>query len=68
MNAYMKQIAGRDTTACLLSWMIYELCVNREHEEILLSELQKHASDGQVTYQNSYLFVYLEAFIMETLR
>ena len=39
-------IAGRDTTACLLSWMFYELCRNQDVQLQLHEEIMKKLPPG----------------------
>lgn len=39
-------IAGRDTTACLLSWLFYELAVNPKVQEALVEEIDQKALPG----------------------
>lgn len=55
-------IAGRDTTAILLSWMTFMLYENRDVELILLNELK---SNSDMEYRE---VSYLRAVIDETLR
>ena len=46
-------IAGRDTTACTLSWLFYELSQNPEVQEALYEELTaKLGKDLEPTYEN----------------
>jgi cytochrome P450 len=35
-------LAGRDTTACALTWLIYCLSSNQEVEDKLLAEIKEH--------------------------
>ena len=60
-------IAGRDTTACLLSWMFYELCRNQDvqlqlHEEIMKKLPPgtpmdwKSLSAGEMPYLNGVIY------------
>merc|ERR1712217_67765 len=39
-------IAGRDTTACLLAWLFYELAVNPEVQDALVEEIDQRAPPG----------------------
>ena len=39
-------IAGRDTTACTLSWLMYELCRNPSAQEKLYAELSAAKGEG----------------------
>jgi cytochrome P450 len=60
-------IAGRDTTACLLSWATYELTQHPELQERLYAEVRNFSTeqDGNRAVHDLPL---LHAFIMETLR
>eukprot|EP00924_Labyrinthula_sp_SR-Ha-C_P008209 maker-scaffold_11-snap-gene-6.4-mRNA-1 protein AED:0.32 eAED:0.32 QI:139/1/1/1/1/1/2/42/542 len=70
-------IAGRDTTACTLSWMFYELCKNPESQERLCTEIDKQSqvweeSDGVKIPKNEDLTAeklpVLNAVLYETMR
>ena len=64
-------IAGRDTTACTLTWLFYELSINPEVQDKLYEELSA-AFPGNLTPAYADLapqkLPYLNACIMETLR
>ncbi|EGG11203.1 cytochrome P450 monooxygenase [Melampsora larici-populina 98AG31] len=64
-------IAGRDTTAQALSWAFFHLIMNpgmidRVREEI--SEMDRGAESGIVTYDNYRQFVWTQAVLCEALR
>ena len=64
-------IAGRDTTACLLSWMVYELTKNEDvqrrlHEEIMQKLPPGKAMDWKSLSPNE--MPYLNGVIYEALR
>jgi len=64
-------IAGRDTTACMLSWMFYILATNPEIQKKLQAEIDaKFVSDKVPTIQSvsSSELPYLNGVIYETLR
>jgi len=66
-------IAGRDTTACLLTWLFWELSLpkNAEIQDRLFKELEKgYKTDEDLTFSNlnAKNFPYLNACIYETLR
>ena len=64
-------IAGRDTTACTLSWLFYELSQNPEVQEALYEELTaKLGKDLEPTYENMSVsnLPYLNGCIYECLR
>ncbi|CAI2186767.1 3560_t:CDS:2 [Funneliformis geosporum] len=63
-------IAGRDTTAQTLSWMMYNLMVNPSAEEQLIKEVNSLlTSENTISnYENIKLFQYTQAVFHETLR
>lgn len=63
-------LAGRDTTACTLSWLFLELSRNPRVVEKLKQEIQDHIGDSgrQPTYQEIKDMKYLTWVINETLR
>jgi cytochrome P450 len=64
-------IAGRDTTACTLSWMFYILATNQEIQKKLQAEIDaKFVADRVPTIQSvsSSELPYLNGVIYETLR
>jgi len=58
-------IAGRETTACGLSWMMYLLCLNPEVEEKMYQEV-KNITD--FSFDVAKDLEYTEACLLETLR
>jgi cytochrome P450 len=60
-------IAGRDTTACLLSWATYELTQNPELQERLFAEVQHFRTEEESAHAVQELPL-LHAFLLETLR
>jgi len=61
-------IAGRDTTACALSWMMYVLCLNPEVEEKMYQEIEAVIGNSEFSFDNVKDLVYTEAVLLETLR
>eukprot|EP00457_Paulinella_chromatophora_P004321 gb/GEZN01004333.1/.p1 GENE.gb/GEZN01004333.1/~~gb/GEZN01004333.1/.p1 ORF type:complete len:518 (-),score=47.95 gb/GEZN01004333.1/:399-1952(-) len=66
-------IAGRDTTACLLSWLFYCLSLNPAAEDRLRLELSAAFGDNPVfdparSYQQARSVPFLEACMTEILR
>ncbi|CAE7216002.1 CYP94B3, partial [Symbiodinium pilosum] len=64
-------IAGRDTTACLLSWMFYELTRNQDIQAKLHEEIMQKLPPGKVLDMKSLSaseLPYLHGVIYETLR
>ncbi|CAG8785731.1 15491_t:CDS:2, partial [Gigaspora rosea] len=63
-------IAGRDTTALALSWMMYEIMANQPIENLLLQEINSFltAEKPILLYDDIKLFKYTTATFYETLR
>jgi cytochrome P450 len=61
-------IAGRDTTACALSWFVYELSMKPQVEQRLLAELDSVFQGRNPTYDDLSECHYLSACLSETLR
>ncbi|KAF0408125.1 cytochrome p450 [Gigaspora margarita] len=63
-------LAGRDTTAQALSWMMYSIMTNQSVEELLLQEINTILSVEMPipSYDDSKLFKYTTATFYETLR
>ena len=64
-------IAGRDTTACLLSWMVYELTKNQDVQQRLHDEIMQKLPPGKAMDWKSLSpneMPYLNGVIYEALR
>jgi len=63
-------IAGRDTTACTLSWMFYILATNPDIQAKLVEEVDKCLSEKTVTFDSVKAsdMPYLNGVLHETLR
>jgi fatty acid omega-hydroxylase len=61
-------IAGRDTTACTLTWVFYLLSQNPKVQELLLAEIDDTLKGAEPTYENLTSLAYLHGVIYETLR
>ena len=61
-------IAGRDTTACALSWFVYELSKHPDVEKKLLDEMESVFQGRQPSYDDLNECHYLTACLSETLR
>jgi len=62
-------IAGRDTTAQLLSWSLYMLALHPEEQDVLLREVSSVLGDDSLpTVDSSKLLVRMRAFLDEVLR
>jgi cytochrome P450 len=62
-------IAGRDTTALLLSWFFYQLADHPDIEARIIAEMDTVLSEeGEVTFDSMKRLVYLQQVIQESLR
>eukprot|EP01006_Ploeotia_vitrea_P055776 TRINITY_DN68031_c6_g17_i1.p1 TRINITY_DN68031_c6_g17~~TRINITY_DN68031_c6_g17_i1.p1 ORF type:complete len:517 (+),score=77.13 TRINITY_DN68031_c6_g17_i1:53-1603(+) len=61
-------IAGRDTTACTLSWLFYRLCEHPEVQEKLIAEIDEVLQGAQPDYVNLKQLKYLNGVVYEVLR
>lgn len=62
-------IAGRDTTASLLAWLFYELCVNPAVQEKLAEEIRGACPpDEQISFESLRALPYLNGVVYEALR
>lgn len=62
-------MAGEDTTAHTVAWMIYYLCIYTEYQTKIKEEVEKY-SDNPIfsNYDNLNKLTFLEAFAYETMR
>lgn len=61
-------IAGRDTTAVLLSWFFWEISENPKVLEKIREEIKNVCPSGHPQYDELRSLVYLEAALLEALR
>ena len=61
-------IAGRDTTAVLLTWCVYLLSKHPEVEKKLLKEFDDVLGDEEPTFANTKELIYCKHVLQETLR
>eukprot|EP00760_Papus_ankaliazontas_P010124 PhM_4_TR14205/c1_g2_i14/m.70241 len=61
-------VAGRDTTACTLSWLFYELCRHPDVEARLVQEIAEELHGEAPNFDNIKDCHYLQACLSETLR
>jgi cytochrome P450 len=62
-------LAGRDTTAATLSWVLHELSCHPEMVRRLRSEIAEHVKPGQTpSFAELKAMKYLQAILSETLR
>ena len=60
-------IAGRDTTACALSWTFYELAKNPESMDKVLKEIKEHCGEdgSEADYEKMGKLSYTHAVAIE---
>eukprot|EP00123_Amoebidium_parasiticum_P004168 comp15453_c0_seq1/m.12423 comp15453_c0_seq1/g.12423 ORF comp15453_c0_seq1/g.12423 comp15453_c0_seq1/m.12423 type:complete len:487 (-) comp15453_c0_seq1:853-2313(-) len=61
-------LAGRDTTAVLMTWAVYRLCIHPDMEEKILTEIENVGGGHPLTYEDMNRLEYMQAFLMEVLR
>lgn len=61
-------IAGRDTTASLLTWTTYYLETNPEVKQKLIEEIDTHIGEREPTFDDIKLLKYLRNILNEVLR
>ena len=67
-TATIMLIAGYDTTATTMSYILYELALNQDCQETLFEEIENAKSGDRLSYDTIQSLPYLEAVIHETLR
>jgi len=60
--------AGRDTTACTLTWALYLISQHPDVEQKLLDEIKEVTSTEGITYESIAKLKYMKQVIDETLR
>ncbi|KAL9645353.1 hypothetical protein ABK040_002552 [Willaertia magna] len=66
-NASLFVIAGHETTSTLLTWILYELCLHLDIQEIMREEIQLILPNNQMPTYNDYCKLkYFDKFKMFT--
>nr|AAB66556.1 cytochrome P450 30 [Mercenaria mercenaria] len=68
LNSIIFMVAGYDTTATTLSWIVYDLVTNTECQEKLIEEIDAEIGESETTYDNVFKLRYLDMVVNETLR
>lgn len=68
INSIIFMVAGYDTTATTLSWLIYDLVTNPDCQDKLIQEIDTEIGDSETTYDNVFKLRYLDMILNETLR
>lgn len=61
-------LAGRDTTAALMTWSFYEFSQHPEMEARAIKEMEEQLGDETPNHENVERLTYLHAFLSEVLR
>lgn len=61
-------LAGHETTATLLSWIGYELCLNPDIQDRAYKEIKSIVKDGEITWEKVESMKYIKFIINESLR
>jgi len=61
-------IAGRDTTACLLTWTFYELARHPEMEKRIVEEIKEMLANNPLSHQSVKDLKFTHNFLSEVLR
>jgi cytochrome P450 len=61
-------LAGRDTTASALQWLLYELCAHPAAERDAVEEIERDVAGAAPNYDNCAGLAFLEACVWETMR
>jgi fatty acid omega-hydroxylase len=61
-------VAGRDTTACALSWTFFELSKRPDVVQRIIEEVNSICVDGDISYENMNRLKYTHSVLLESLR
>ena len=67
-NAAAFFLAGHDSTASLLTWLVYCLATNTHVQDRLIAEIDRELKEQKPTYDNVFQLTYLDMVVSETLR
>ena len=68
-TAMILLIAGYDSTGTTMSYILYELAINQDYQDILFEEIENAKKGGsKLSYETIQSLPYLDAVIHETLR
>ncbi|XP_032682973.1 cytochrome P450 9e2-like [Odontomachus brunneus] len=69
-QAFIFFLAGFDTSALLMCFIAHELAVNRDIQDRLYEEVEKHFAEGngEISYELVSKMVYMDMVVSETLR
>lgn len=68
INSITFMIAGYDTTATSLCWLMYDLALNPDVQDRLIAEIDTEIDKVRPTYDNAFKLEYLDMVVNETLR
>ncbi|WAR13353.1 CP3A5-like protein [Mya arenaria] len=67
-NSNVFMIAGFDTTASTLSWLVYDLVTHPDIQDKLIAEIDEKLAGEEPNYDNVFGMSYLDMVVSETLR
>ncbi|XP_052227092.1 cytochrome P450 3A21-like isoform X9 [Dreissena polymorpha] len=68
INSIIFMLAGYDTTAAGISWVLYELALNPEIQEKLVNAINDEIGESPLSYDNVFSLKYMDMVLSETLR
>ncbi|XP_052815529.1 cytochrome P450 3A24-like isoform X2 [Mya arenaria] len=67
-NSIIFMLAGFDTTATSIAWVLYELALNPDVQEKLIDSIDQEIGDSELSYDNVFTMQYMDMVMSETLR
>ncbi|XP_052791857.1 cytochrome P450 3A24-like [Mya arenaria] len=67
-NSIVFMLAGFDTTASTIAWMLYELAMNPDAQEKLINSIDQEIGESKLSYDNVFNMRYMDMVMSETLR
>ncbi|XP_052803394.1 cytochrome P450 3A24-like [Mya arenaria] len=67
-NSIMFMLAGFDTTASSIAWVLYDLALNPDVQEKLIEAIDEEIGENKLSYDNVFNMRYMDMVMSETLR
>lgn len=67
-NIFTMLLAGEDTTANTMAWMLYYMAIEPDVQAKMQAEVDRVVGDGEITFKLAEKLDYIEAVINETMR
>lgn len=68
MNSMLFMLAGYDTTATTLEWLVYDLVLHPEVQDKLFEEIESEIGQDRPNYDTAFKLKYMDMVVNETLR